>query len=59
MQTRGGMGWGILIRLLPWEVLANVVVLFGLFGEPLSQTAQTMLPSLLDGGPDRQAQASG
>lgn len=30
------------------EVLANVIVLFGLFGDPLSQTAQTMLPSLLD-----------
>ncbi len=30
------------------KVLANVIVLFGLFGDPLSQTAQTMLPSLLD-----------
>ena len=29
------------------QVLANVIVLFGLFGEPLSQTAQTMLPGLL------------
>ncbi|CAK9102519.1 unnamed protein product [Durusdinium trenchii] len=37
-----------------YQVLANVIVLFGLFGEPLSQTAQTMLPGLLD-RPSREA----
>lgn len=31
-----------------YQVLANVLILFGLCGEPLSQIAQTMLPSLLD-----------
>ena len=30
------------------QVLCNMVVLFGLCGEPLSQTAQTMLPGLLE-----------
>ncbi|CAE7803821.1 DTX47 [Symbiodinium microadriaticum] len=53
-KTAGTMGTA---SIAGYQVLANVVVLFGLFGEPLSQTAQTMLPSLLDGGPDRQAQA--
>ncbi|CAJ1351562.1 unnamed protein product [Effrenium voratum] len=31
-----------------YQVLCNMVVLFGLCGEPLSQTAQTMLPGLLE-----------
>jgi len=40
-----------------YQVLVNVLVLFGLCGEPLSQTAQTMLPKLLDAGPERSREA--
>jgi len=44
-KTAGTMGTAVTAA---YQVLANVIVLFGLFGDPLSQTAQTMLPSLLD-----------
>jgi len=44
-KTAGTMGTAVTAA---YQVLANVIVLFGLFGEPLSQTAQTMLPGLLD-----------
>lgn len=40
-----------------YQVLANVLLLFGLCGEPLSQTAQAMLPKLLDAGPKRSHEA--
>lgn len=38
-------------ELAAYQVLVNLLLLFGLFGEPLSQTAQATLPPLLDKGP--------
>lgn len=35
-------------RQAAYQILANVLVLFGLCGEPISQSAQAMLPRLLD-----------
>ena len=46
-MTAGTLGTAVQAS---YQVEMNVLVLFGLFGEPLSQTAQTILPSLLDAG---------
>jgi len=39
-----------------YQVLINFLLLFGLWGEPLSQTAQTVLPQFIDAGPSAKSQ---
>merc|ERR1712137_1079420 len=48
------------VALATYQIVFNLFFLFGLFGEPLNQTAQAMLPVLLEspekqGAPARQA----
>ena len=42
------LAWVLVEILRACEVLINLYTLFGLFGEPLSQAAQAMLPPLLE-----------